>query len=215
MPICKSSVITNLKGGAFLPDELPDYKPTPIDVAEVKVHARKMLISVIAQKTVYFSGGIRGGGIFDANITHPGKKDRTASSNIRWYPWDDAAMFRAYGGADLNATGKAYVIERPQFIFGFIPMAPSYTWHGRFNVSLGDLYIFESSEPWKTYATARWRPSYDAGLYLELYCGFRPFYHKMEFKLTFDRKKLAYAVQPSIGGTSPHFSRFFCILCLR
>ena len=92
---------------------------------------------------------------------------------------DDKNMFYAYGGADLNVTGTVVTAEIYD-IFLIFSVRTDWKWAGSVNVSLGDEWIFKEGLVRERF------DSYKAGRWLQENCGYKPFYHKMEFKLSWD-----------------------------
>jgi len=161
-----------------------DYVPTAANIEEVKEHGKGRILDVIYRETLSMQArrstrGVPIGTMWDVSITHPGRGSG-ASSNIRWWPHkDNKNMLYAYGGADLNASGKVYIFdERDRWR---IP----WQWSGRVDIHLGDDYTFDVG-PLKENLTAGWSPAYDAALWLQLNCGYQSFYHQMEFDLRWD-----------------------------
>jgi hypothetical protein len=164
-----------------------DYTPTKANIDEVKQHGRGRILDMVFYHIWNGSASTDppATGTYNINITHPGKGS-TAPSNIRWwYVRDDKNMLNAYGGADLNVTGKVHTIRRDIVLGLFLRAAPDdWRWMGMTQVRLGDLYTFDSTSGPKTYVSAQWDESYDAALWLERNCGFKPFYHEMSFDLS-------------------------------
>lgn len=168
-----------------------DYVPSATNIAEVKTHGASKIRGEIADELGMYPRAdfwnFPDPGNHLVNITHPGKGS-DESSNIRWWPVNENKnMLYAYGGADLNATGTATVAWHTKLV----PYkgrqkrrVRSLAWSGTFDITLGDLYTFDSS--WaKKIAYAASSEAYDAALFLEQKCGQKPFYHKMSFQLTF------------------------------
>jgi len=91
-------------------------------------------------------------------------------------------MLYAYGGADLNVTGKAFTFQNRQPFLWLFLVKTNWRWSGDVNVRLGDLYTFDSSWAKKTISALMSDP-YDAALWLETKCSYKPFYHEMTFRL--------------------------------
>jgi hypothetical protein len=160
-----------------------DYTPTQANIDEVKKHGRDRILDEVFGH-IWKGHGIDppDTGVYNVNITHPGKGSN-AESNIRWwYIGDNKNMLYAYGGADLNVTGKAYTIQNRKIVLGVFLVRTDWHWSGNINVRLGDLYTFDSSWAKKTLSAA-WSDPYDAALWLETKCSYKPFYHEMTFDL--------------------------------
>jgi hypothetical protein len=95
-------------------------------------------------------------------------------------------MLYAYGGADLNVTGKAYPFQNREIVLWVFVVRTDWLWSGNIDVRLGDLYTFDSSWAKKTLSAA-WSDAYDAALWLETTCSYKPFYHEMTFDLGWKR----------------------------
>ncbi len=169
-----------------------DYVPTQANIDELKNHGTIKILDLILYH-IAPSCTLPDTGTYNVNIAHPGKGSNV-ESNIRWpyYQGTKKNMLYAYGGADLNVTGKVFVIQEYKSFLMVLVVKGEWYWSGRVKVSLGDLYTFDSSYLKKTASAWRSDP-YDAALWLETKCGYKPFYHKMEFDLSWQRRKSPYS----------------------
>ncbi len=161
-----------------------EYTPTQANIDEVKQHGRGRILDEIFNNIGGRTNFRPPLGQHKVNITHPGKGPEV-ESNIRWkYHCDNQHMWRAYGGARLGVTGRATTyqgVETTFVIFTHEP-ASAWRWGGKVHVRLGDFYVFTKGG-FKTWRRSFLSDAYSAAVYLEKTCGWKGFYHEMEFDL--------------------------------
>lgn len=145
------------------PVRLPNYTPTSSDRAEVLRYG-------IGGGAGTMAG--RGGkitSVIGSTLRSAGKPSSYTSTRIDmdFYPyWDDARMWRAYGGVRIDFSSPSIAYRRPR------RNAPEF-FYGQFSISLFDTYA------WPSEFSAFFSRTYDAAKYLEDNCGFVPMDHEM------------------------------------
>ncbi len=162
-------VTENEKGIHIGKKLLPNYKPTQIDIDEVKKKGGDRIKKIIAHD------------VFKGSKTPMPRIKATVSGwrlDNDWLPVVHPGLFRAYGGFRLSYASNNPVTSRvDQPFHGFGARIHKLFLSGDFVVSLNDTYT------WPSEAAAHFSETYDAAKYLEDNCGYLPFNHYMTFKL--------------------------------